>query len=315
MHCDKKRYIRYFLQAFGCLGIVLNYSPAFADDSFVGHSKVFVVSHAASMDASVPRLNYEINVLKLALEHTRKSHGDFKINTYPYSSRARITRELAENRWPNATHIFGYSTKKDYLQSLAYVKFPAFLGVLGYRVCFVSDEAKKKFSRVKTVSDLRKFKHGQGQGWTDSFVLQHNGIEVVEFDRVPRLIRMTAENNVHVFCRGINEIKDEYEENKSLNGLSVDSSVALYYPHPRFFYTHKNNKELIERLELGLMRAFEDGSLHALFLKSYEENLAYVDMSSRTIVSLQNPFLEGLDFDYSPFVMNFKKQGDRVLGD
>ena len=115
-------------------------------------------------------------MLRLALEETRETHGDYTLNIYPYSSRARIERELHEDRHKNALHTFGYSSRKEGLKGLAFVRFPVFLGVLGYRVCFVSELAQASFAQVGSVEDLKLFTHGQGQGWTDSYVFKGNDL-------------------------------------------------------------------------------------------------------------------------------------------
>lgn len=282
---------------------IINVSKA--EDIDVIKPAVTVVSYPAPSDPTNIRKAYELKVLELALEHTREDYGDYEIQTYARSSWARMMRDLKSHSRPNDLHVLGYSSKKKSLQTLTYVKFPVHLGVLGYRVCFVSEQAKEAFSNVRRLQDLKTFSHGQGKGWVDSSVLKHNKLKVVEFEGAPRLIRMTAKNEVQTFCRGISEIKEEFEENSRLRGLVVDADVALYYPHLRFFYTHKNNAALVERLDKGLHLAYEDGSLLRLFLNTHKESLEFSNMSSRHVIALENPFLKGVDFDYSGYILRF----------
>lgn len=264
-----------------------------------------VISYPESSDPTNPHLQYELKVLKLALDRTRKSYGEYQLQTYMRPSWGRMMRDLNTRSRTNDLHVLGYSTKKDGLKTLAYVKFPVYLGALGYRVCFVSEQAKDEFAKVQNLQDLRKFTHGQGFGWVDSSVLEYNKLKVVEFEGAPRLIRMTARNDVQVFCRGIGEIKKEVDDNQGVAGLYMDKSIALYYPHLRFFFTHSSNKTLIARMEEGLKLAYEDGSLLRLFMDVHRESFTFVDMPSRRVISLENPFLEGVDFDYSKYIVRF----------
>lgn len=264
-----------------------------------------VVTHAEAIDPDNKRMRYEMDVLKLALEKTQPEFGPYRIETYPFPSRARITREMIANTRTNVVHNFGYSNENGVLKRLAFVPFPVYLGVLGYRVCFVSDQAKSALAEASSLSEIKAFLHGQGRGWSDVRVLKHNGFEVKEVDRELRLIRMTAANEIQLFCRGINEIEDEWKQHQGLPGLHVDTGMALYYPHPRFFYTNKANTELLARLEAGLRLAYEDGSLVALFLAVHGESLSFVNLPQRRLFQLENPLVEALNLDMRPFLRHY----------
>lgn len=282
----------------GLVGVLLS-------SCIAGAAAEMVVTHAEAIDPTNKRMRYEMDVLTLALEKTRPEFGPYRIETYPFPSRARITRELIANTRSNTLHNFGYSDENPVLKRLAFVPFPVYLGALGYRVCFVSDQAKSALAAAESMSDIRAFLHGQGRGWSDVRVLKHNGFKVKEVDRELRLIRMTAANEIQLFCRGINEIGDEWKQHRGLKGLNVDSRIVLYYPHPRFFYTHKANTELLARVEAGLRLAYEDGSLLALFLAAHGESLNFVNLPQRRLFRLENPLVDKLKFDMTPFLQHY----------
>ena len=78
----------------------------------------------------------------------------------------------------------------------------------------------------------------------------------------------------------------------------------IYYPLPRVFYTNPNNREALKRVERGLQLAWQDGSLQALWRKSFGPAIAFAKFSQRRLLRLDNPFLEGISFDYRPYFYN-----------
>ena len=44
------------------------------------------------------------------------------------------------------------------------------------------------------------------------------------------------------FSVGQNEILEEWETRKDIDGLVLDDNIVVYYPLPRFFITHLDNE-------------------------------------------------------------------------
>jgi hypothetical protein len=65
--------------------------------------------------------------------------------------------------------------------------------------------------------------------------------------------------------------------------LSYDKSFALYYPLPRFFYTSEENYEAIDRIQRGILKAFQNGSLEKLWYKEYGASVNFVGLQKRMI--------------------------------
>ncbi|WP_420332626.1 hypothetical protein [Roseibium sp.] len=247
------------------------------------------------------RYEYDRAVIELALEKTEAKFGHFTIRdalTGQNTRRALI--EASNNKYSN--FIIKASMSNDLPESLAIIPFPVDLGIVGYRVAFVSEKNKKALSRVKTLEDLKEFDVIQGLGWLDTRILRHHGFRVRTNAEYQPMFSMAALGRSDLFFRGANELLDEWEAQKDIPGLAFDETVSVYYPLPRFLVTARENRELIERVHEGLLIAYEDGSLQELWEDKYGASIEFANLSSRKIFRLENPFLEGLDPSWQQYV-------------
>ncbi len=244
---------------------------------------------------------YGQQLLQLALEKTRDSFGDYELRPAPSMSRTRLRQVLQYNLYPNLLAIDSFP-RPEGSHDLDYVRFPVDLGILGYRICFVSPKQQQAVARVRTLSDLQQFIHGQGRGWQDADILRAAGFKVQEVEGYERLFKLVVRGRVDLFCRGANELLSELDTHKDLGPLMVDQHLALYYPFVHLFYSHKENQRALRRIRAGLQLAWQDGSLQALWLKTYQPALAFARLDQRQLFRLDNPLLQGLDFDYHPYL-------------
>ncbi|HDZ8841901.1 TPA: hypothetical protein RUX01_001350 [Aeromonas dhakensis] len=244
---------------------------------------------------------YGQQLLQLALEKTRDSFGDYELRPAPSMSRTRLRQVLQYNLYPNLLAIDSFP-RPEGSHDLDYVRFPVDLGILGYRICFVSPKQQQAVARVRTLSDLQQFTHGQGRGWQDADILRAAGFKVQEVEGYERLFKLVVRGRVDLFCRGANELLSELDTHKDLGPLMVDQHLALYYPFVHLFYSHKENQRALRRIRAGLQLAWQDGSLQALWLKTYQPALAFARLDQRQLFRLDNPLLQGLDFDYHPYL-------------
>lgn len=244
---------------------------------------------------------YGQQLLQLALEKTRDSFGDYELRPAPSMSRTRLRQVLQYNLYPNLLAIDSFP-RPEGSHDLDYVRFPVDLGILGYRICFVSPKQQQAVARVRTLSDLQQFIHGQGRGWQDADILRAAGFKVQEVEGYERLFKLVVRGRVDLFCRGANELLSELDTHKDLGPLMVDQHLALYYPFVHLFYSHKENQHALRRIRAGLQLAWQDGSLQALWLKAYQPALAFARLDQRQLFRLDNPLLQGLDFDYHPYL-------------
>ena len=119
-----------------------------------------------------PRTTYDRELLRLALDKTRDQFGDYLLEPAPPMTKARerlslqldsLSQPLCDGQLqqhPRA--IWGW---------LAYVRFPIHLGIVSYRICFVSPQQQAAVARVTDLKGLRQFTFGQGRGWLDVDIL------------------------------------------------------------------------------------------------------------------------------------------------
>ena len=67
-----------------------------------------------------------------------------------------------------------YRSDRD-MTGVDYVRFPIHLGIVSYRICFVSPQQQAAVASVTTLDQLKKFTLGQGKGWLDVQILRQAG--------------------------------------------------------------------------------------------------------------------------------------------
>lgn len=268
--------------------------------SYAQSSEPLLVTYRAPESKRDLRYNYDNALLKLALESTMETDGPYRLIPSPVMNFSRARHALEFNKYPNFFIKLSYEDGFGE-GGLAFVPFPVDLGIVGYRICFVSPESKELVAAVTELDELKKFVHGQGKSWSDTTILRENGFRVVEIAKYESLFSMVSKGRFDLFCRGVNELLDEVEGHRHIPNLQYDSSMAIVYPLPRFFYTNKKNKRALDRVQRGIMIAYENGSLQELWRQEYQANIDFVELEKRKIFTLENPLLRSLSFDYQQY--------------
>ncbi|OZG41083.1 hypothetical protein CAK78_15135, partial [Aeromonas sp. A35_P] len=125
-----------------------------------------------------PRMTYDRELLRLALDKTRDTFGDYELQPAPPMTKARVRLSLELNSFTNLFAMDSYSSARGE-KGVAYVRFPVHLGIVSYRICFVSPDQEAAMAQVHDLEGLRHFTFGQGKGWLDVEILRHAGLKVV----------------------------------------------------------------------------------------------------------------------------------------
>ncbi len=246
--------------------------------------------------------SYGYELLKLSLEKTVNKYGNYKINKTPKMNKKRIILTLNTNTYKNL--IVKLSATNEFKDKLSHINFPIDRGVVGYRVAFLSPNIKNKIEKFNTLDKLKELTIIQGRGWLDIDILKENGFKVKSVNNKHSAYNMLYLNRADLFFRGINEILIEQEEYKETEKLFLDDTFVLYYPLPRFFYTHKSNQEALKRINEGLKIAYYDGSIDKLFDKYYAKSIDFLELSKRKLYKIENPFLNNIDKSYEKYIYN-----------
>lgn len=247
------------------------------------------------------REDYNFELVNLALERTKAEYGDYRIVKIPPMNTARSFYSLEADVYPNLLIELSYQQKLQEELDLIYVNFPVELGIVGYRVCFASPDAYQKLKNVTSLEQLKQFTIGQGVAWADTDILRYNGLKVTEISSFNSLFNMVEHGRIDLFCRGANELQNEYESLKNAGNLFFNESFVLHYTLPRFYYLNKKNTLAKERIEKGLLAAYQDGSIKALWEKHFLASVAFVKLKQRKEFKLENPFMNSLQEHYEKY--------------
>jgi hypothetical protein len=169
------------------------------------------------------------------------------------------------------------------------IAFPVLKGLLGHRVCLIRKGEQARFDGLMTGYDFteKKINICQRDYWPDTEVLQRNGLPVVTSKAYLPIFDMLQTGECDCFLRGAQEIIPEYQSRKAQ--VDIEQSFLVQYPQPGFFYVNRDNKLLAMRIELGLLRALDDGSYEELFNKLMSPQLDQLNLKSRTSIRLNIP--------------------------
>lgn len=210
-------------------------------------------------------LNHEdyffYNLLKLALDKTRASSGDYEF--------IQSDIWLADNRLKAALKsghidVMWSNTDPNIEREFLPVRFSLLKELSDYRVFIIRADDQARFDSIKSLDDLRKLTGGIGSQWADMAVMRGNRLPIVSSAGYSRLFKMLAAGRFDYFSRGLYQVSREVNYYSTLP-LAIEKGLMLYYPSPHYFFVNPNNQALANRIEQGLKLAQADGSFDDLF--------------------------------------------------
>jgi hypothetical protein len=229
---------------------------------------------------------YYPQLLRLALSKTEASDGPFEISEYP--QRLSVGRYFAEVKRKGLIDLTWSVTNSTYETELLPIRVSLLKDLNTYRIFLIRTNDQKRFDQINSLNDLRNFTAGQGSHWPDTTILQANDLPVITSVQFESLFPMLINKRFDYFPRGLDEIWNE-EKLFADKGLSIEAHLMLHYPSPKYFFVHKDNKILADRIERGLKIAIADGSFDALFnsIPGYQRGYEEVSTNKRRVFTLQ----------------------------
>lgn len=208
--------------------------------------------------------SYYEDVIKLALEKTRSSHGDFVIKLHPFE--ASIDRVKVILQSASGIDVIWASATPERLGNMRYVKVDLLHDLNNYRALLIRKSDLERFSNINNLADLHLVKTGNGSSWTDTKVMQANGFVVATAVDFGLLIKMLGAKRFDYITRGMHEIGMDLAMFPDAN-LAVVPNLVLKYSVPVRYglFVRKTDEVLAKRLEQGIAEAKADGSLQKLF--------------------------------------------------
>lgn len=238
------------------------------------------------------RYEYHWEILKTALEKTKKKYGSFKMTKSKFMTEKRQAFELINKS--NQLTVMYLDTKPELESELLPIRIPVDKNLAGYRVMLVRKEDQSKMNSIKTLSDLKKISIGLGYGWIDVDILKYNKFNVTTGSNYEGLFKMLVNKRFDAFSRSVVEISDEFETRKhTLKGLKIEDSLLLYYPLPMYFWFSKNFKgqRLAARAKEGMEIMIHDGTYDLIFTKFHGNKAEKLHLKNRRVFEITNPFL------------------------
>lgn len=263
--------------------------------------KPLVVKYKLPDFGDLTRKTFEQRAIQLALEKTSQKVGTFEMVPVNVISRTHTIAALNQNLYENFVIVLSYEDALLESGNLIYIPFPIELGALSYRICYANKNLAVQVREINTLKQLQQYKVGVGTGWVDSKILQHHGLQVVEGSNITSLFRMTQAGRVDLFCPSPTEYFHELRAEKAVD-LQLDNKLALYYPLPKFLFSHKSNQALMDRIKKGIEIAYKDGSYMQLWREVHEQDLQRAKLDERHFIKMENPFINTLNDDYKQYL-------------
>jgi hypothetical protein len=231
---------------------------------------------------------YYLALLKLALENSKEEFGEYQLKKAiqpMFQNRAIV--EIKNNR--NLSVIWTMTSQKRE-QELNPIRIPILRGLGGYRIFLIKQGQQGKFSKIKSAKQLKHLFAGQGYDWPDSYILTDNHYRLITGPGHKTLFNMLQHGRFDYMPRALHE---PWNEVTMFKGLQVESSLALHYPSPYYFFVSNDNKKLKKRIEIGLIKAEKNGSFLRLFDSHpvTKNMLTSAKLGQRKIFNLKNSFL------------------------
>jgi ABC-type amino acid transport substrate-binding protein len=238
------------------------------------------------------RYDYQWEILRTALEKTKKKYGPYLMKKSKFMTEKRQAYELL-NVTGELTVMY-LDTKPEFENGLIGIHIPVDRNLAGYRIFLVCKDRKNDFRNINTINDLRKFTFGLGLGWIDVAILQNSGFNVVTGSSYDGLFEMLVNKRFDIFLRATVEILGEVEQRKAIMPeLYIEDSVCLFYPLPMYFWFSKTEegKRLAARAEEGMREMISDGTYDQIFDKYQQDKIEKLHLKDRKIFQIENPFL------------------------
>lgn len=224
---------------------------------------------------------YFLALLQLAL----KSSGiDFEL--LPVKVPLLVESRSEHNLKSRLYDIHWLNTTKQHEQNLQAIRIPLFKGLIGWRLFFIRAQRQQDFAEIRSLSQLRNFKAGQGHDWPDNDILGNNGLQLVTTSNWESLFKMLLTDRIDYFPRSIIEIWREKRLYPDTN-LQIENHLALHYPSAYYFFTHPDATELAKIIEKGLLKSIENGEFNAIFNQYFSPIVGRAELHKRTTIELQ----------------------------
>ena len=184
------------------------------------------------------------------------------------------------------------ATAADLEQQMQAIYVPIYRGTLGFRIAIVERDKADILASIESLEELRELWACQGKTWTDTRILEANGITVAKSLKYANLFRMLEADRCEYFPRGMFEPWSEIDQRPELD-LVVDDHILIRYPSPYLFFVRKGNDALATEMTEVFTQMYDDGSFESMFFSNPQVRMALSqsNLGQRKIFEFANPWL------------------------
>ncbi|WP_440056946.1 hypothetical protein ACSLBF_18870 (plasmid) [Pseudoalteromonas sp. T1lg65] len=218
----------------------------------------------AELVNGTPQNRYFLAVLQLALDKSQSKYGEAWLKKVDLPiNQSRQFREIAKGN----TDVFWTMFSLDRAELATPVPIPIAFGSYGIRVLVAKPTLVNEFAEPMSLEVLKTYPVYLGRDWPDVKVFKNNGFKVQTFRDSSEIQAQLTRTPEAIFPRGLIELPAELALLQR-SELAFSQHHLIVYPAPMYFFINKKNIGLYQRLEYGLSKAMEDGSLAKLFFQS-----------------------------------------------
>lgn len=258
-----------------------------------------VIYYPRPLVAESPQGAYALKIIQLALDKTGQDYSPLTVRYSPEPLSHEQAKQALDQSKIDVAMLAGTNAHD---QRYAHVPFPVDRGLFGVRIGFIKRDHRNLFENVKTLEDLQDYSLCVVHSWSLSDIFQHSGLSLHYENDYRTVFEALDQGFCQYFSRSVFEALPEFGLwSKQLEGLAIEPHMVLRLPLAGYFYTAKENPDLARRLEVGLLRAFEDGSFLKIFDEEFKVSLRSLRLYSRYVLHLNTPERhEGAPSRYSP---------------
>ncbi|WP_185232436.1 hypothetical protein [Teredinibacter franksiae] len=258
--------------------------PALLSSAALASEKIIAIPIVDNNDRRQEH-NYEL--FQIALDASQDKFGPYKLQRAKhFMENQRLLEELVKgDKLTVGTSMY----RAEWADKIIYIPFPTLKGLASYRLFLTLPKHQQALSKVNSLDDLKKFKVGQGYGWSTNRILNDHGFKTITSDSYSGLFRMLNAERFPLFMRGVYEILPELETFSHLAPqMEVAKGIAVYTYLPLYFNVTKKQPRLAKRLEYGLHKVFESGEADSLFYRHYQTSIDLLNSDSRKVFHVDN---------------------------
>lgn len=236
------------------------------------------------------RINFKNEILKTALDITKKEFGDYRIEVHNYYMNAK--RGFMELDVGKTINVYFAITQNKWEEKAIAIRIPVRRGLVSYRLLIINKKSKKEFSTINTLDELKEKHAGLNDGWTTYPIMENQHFNIVDVDDYDGMFNMLSVNRFDYLLRGVNEIFEEVDQHLAYNSdLMIEPNLAIYIPSITYVFVSKREPRIARRLQRGLELMSTNGDLERIFETFYADSLRKAELDKRKILYIKNPSL------------------------